>query len=249
MACIRKRRGKWVVDYRDAAGIRRWVTCETRREAEDALARLLPEARQASRPVVDPDLTLVAYAERWLGLVAASIKPRTLTSYEKALRLHLLPTLGTVKVRQLQKGRVKALLAEKLTGGLSRNSVRIIHATLRAMLNAAVDAGVIVGNPADKLGRQLHLVRPAKARQEEIKAFTREQLDLFLTAAATEQATRRYITRRSSSAWPAPARAWARASRFSGRTSTTPPARSAWPGPSRLDAWRRPRAGTPGRWT
>lgn len=31
MACIRKRRGKWVVDYRDGAGVRRWVTCETRR--------------------------------------------------------------------------------------------------------------------------------------------------------------------------------------------------------------------------
>ena len=33
MACVRKRRGKWVVDYRDGAGIRRWVTCETRRDA------------------------------------------------------------------------------------------------------------------------------------------------------------------------------------------------------------------------
>ncbi len=73
-------------------------------------------------------------------------------------------------------------LAEKLTGGLARNSVRIIHATLRAMLNAAVDDQVILANPAVKLGRQLRLVKATKTRQEEIKAFTREQLVLPGTA-------------------------------------------------------------------
>lgn len=35
MACIRKRRGKCVVDYRDGAGIRRWKTYETKREPAD----------------------------------------------------------------------------------------------------------------------------------------------------------------------------------------------------------------------
>jgi hypothetical protein len=70
----------------------------------------------------------------------------------------------------------QALLAEKLVSGLVRNSVRIIHATLRAMLNAPVDDGVILSNPAGRLGRQLRLVQRAGERQEAIKAFTREQL-------------------------------------------------------------------------
>lgn len=102
---------------------------------------------------------------------------------ENTLRLHLLPILGGMKVRHLQKGRVKALLAEKLSSGLARNSVRIVHAVLRALLNAALDDGVIIANPADKLGRQLRLVQPTKARQEEIKAMTREQLSAFLAMA------------------------------------------------------------------
>jgi hypothetical protein len=38
MACIRKRRGKWVADYRDPSGQRRWITRDTRKEAEVALA-------------------------------------------------------------------------------------------------------------------------------------------------------------------------------------------------------------------
>lgn len=91
MACIRKRRGKWVVDYRDAAGIRRWNTCQTRRAAEDVLTEKLRESRQPSRPAVDPDITVAAYAERWLTLIAATVKPRTVESHEGALRCHILP--------------------------------------------------------------------------------------------------------------------------------------------------------------
>src|SRR5262249_46482696 len=158
MACIRRRRGKWVADYRDGAGIRRWVTCETRKQAEDVLTEGVREARQPTRPVVDSNITLSAYAERWLDLIAPTIKPRTHNGYAQTLRLHLLPILGTTKVRLLQKGRIKSFLAEKLREGkvkkifagtistevrgpLARHSVRIIHATLRAMLNAAVDDG------------------------------------------------------------------------------------------------------------
>jgi len=58
--------------------------------------------------------------------------------------------------------------------------VRNILATLRVMLNAAVDDGVILTNPADRLGRKLRLVKSATTRQEEIKAFTRERLGTFL---------------------------------------------------------------------
>ena len=85
MASIRRRRRAkgdvWVVDYRDGAGVRRWSTFRTRREAEDALARIIPESRQATPPVVDRDITLEAYATLWLAQLATEIKPRTLSSY------------------------------------------------------------------------------------------------------------------------------------------------------------------------
>ncbi len=190
MACIRRRRGTWVVDYRDSAGRRRWLTCETRRAAEDVLAERVKESRQTTRPAVDPDLTVSEYAERWLALIASAVKPRTLHSYGQTLRLHLLPTFGPSQVRHLHKGRIRAFLAEKLASGLKRNSVRVIHATLRAMLNSAGDDGVIVANPADKLGRHLRLTSSASDRQKDIKAFNREQLARFL--GATLEARPRY---------------------------------------------------------
>ncbi len=65
---------------------------------------------------------------------------------------------------------------------MARRTVQVLYATFRCLLNAAVEDGVILANPAARLGRQLRLA--ANSRQEEIKAFTQEQLDRFLTAAA-----------------------------------------------------------------
>src|SRR5262245_55632326 len=110
MACIRKRRGKYVVDYRDSAGTRRWVTCDTRRQAQDVLSEKLRESRQVSRPAVDPDVTVAAYLERWETLIRSSIKSRTLTDYRATFRLHLTPALGQTKIRHLHRGRIKTLL-------------------------------------------------------------------------------------------------------------------------------------------
>ncbi len=187
MACIRKRRQKWVVDYRDSAGARRWVTCQTRREAEAVLASKLQESRQPTRPAVDADITIAQYADHWLTIIAGSIKPRTMESYRATLRRYVLPVFGSVKVRQLQKGRVKLFLSGQLRVGFAKNTTRIMHATLRAMLNAAVDDGVILANPADRLGRQLRLTLSKATRQEQIKAFNRHQLDAFLTVTSTQE--------------------------------------------------------------
>ena len=183
MACIRRRRGKWVVDYRDGAGKRRWITCETRREADAMLEEKRRESRQGTRPAVDPDIVTKDYATRWQTLITGIVKRATRESYFNTLRLHVLPVFGSVKVRHLQRGRIKAWLAGALGQGYARESVRIWHATLRAMLNAAIDDGVITANPADKLGRQLKLTLNAARRQEEIKAMTRAQLALFLATA------------------------------------------------------------------
>ena len=120
MACIRKRRGKYVVDYRDPAQKRRWVTCDTRRQAEAVYAEVVRVARQPTRPVVDPDITVADYAAHGLGQVTVTVKRRTRDIYQGNLRRHILPALGALKVTALDRGRLKAFLAAKLAAGLSR---------------------------------------------------------------------------------------------------------------------------------
>src|SRR5262249_11304819 len=77
----------------------------------------------------------------------------------------------------------KALLAEKIRSGLAPDSVRLIHATIRVILNAAIDDEVIRANPSDKLGRVMRLGRSKARRQEEIKALDRAQLRRLLEVA------------------------------------------------------------------
>lgn len=69
MACVRKRRGKWVVDWRDYLGVRRWLSFE----AEDVLADEVKERRQAAPPVVDPNITLIDWSQRWLDQVPVNL--------------------------------------------------------------------------------------------------------------------------------------------------------------------------------
>jgi integrase len=186
MASIFKRRGRWVVKYRDATGRWRSPSFPSRRRAEDALGSVVEQRRQPSIAVVSPDITVVDYAERWLAFVAATLKTSTVEHYEQRLRVHILPAFGFMKVRELHRGLIKSLLAEKAKSGLAVDSVRLIHATLRAMLNAAVDDGVILANPANRLGKVLRLVRSKTARQERIKAFDRVQTSRFLAALLAE---------------------------------------------------------------
>ena len=193
MACIRKRRGRWVVDYRDALGIRRWVTCETKREADEVLSEKIGESRQgAQRPNADTNITVERYAEAWLDQVAANIAPKTLESYRDLLRLHIKPTLGAIKVRHVHRGMVKALLADKrkpLTRpdgtqkpGLGKNTVRLIRATLSVMLADAVDDGLLRTNPARDVGghRKRADSMSLAERQKKIRPLSRDQLAVLL---------------------------------------------------------------------
>lgn len=185
MACIRKRRGKYVVDFRDAGGVRRWRTCDTLREAKEELRRVNNEAAQLTSPSVDPMIKVADYAAYWLqsveaGVKAGTLKARTLSHYQAILDRHVLRTLGGTRVRDLTKARLKALLIDKLEAGLAPSTVSIIHRTARVMLTSAVDDGVLLANPASRLGRTLRLVPSKATRQEEIKAMTAEQLSDFL---------------------------------------------------------------------
>src|SRR6187455_1404250 len=114
MACVRKRRGKYVVDWRDRTGIRHWKTFDRKTDADAFRDKVGPEARQRLTPTVPANITTNDYADHWKRLIAHSIKPRTLARYDEILRLHILPRFGRVGVQKLNRGRIKLLLADKL---------------------------------------------------------------------------------------------------------------------------------------
>src|SRR5262245_7570439 len=155
MASIRRRkdRSSWVVDCRGVPGGRR-VVVKTREQAEFVRAEMIRQSQQAQPVTQDRDIKLAEFSTRWLDQITASVEPKTLASYRQNLRLHIVPAFGAAKVRAIHRGHIKALLAQKRAEGLSRNSVRLIRATLSVMLGDAVDEGILQINPASGIGRR-----------------------------------------------------------------------------------------------
>lgn len=188
MACVRKRRGKYVVDWRDGAGVRHWKTFDKKVDADAHRDKVGPEARHRLTPTVPATSTVKEYADHWKRLIGQTVKARTLDRYAEILDLHILPRFSQTRMRDLDRGRIKLFLAEKLNGGLHKHTVRNIQAVLRTMLNAAIEDGLIASNPAAKLGRVLKLTVSKATTQEEIKAMTKAQRHLFLNTAAQKAA-------------------------------------------------------------
>ena len=95
--------------------------------------------------------------QRWLTHWLAThprIGPATRASYQAHVRVHLGPTLGRSRLDELTPPMVQAaftrIAASRTRTGqpLSPATVRRVHATLRAALNAALRDGLIGTNPA-----------------------------------------------------------------------------------------------------
>jgi len=67
------------------------------------------------------------YTKVWLDTLTArvagkTLKRRTLESYENTLTLHILPALGTLRVRNITMARIKPSLLRSSTTGIPRRS-------------------------------------------------------------------------------------------------------------------------------
>lgn len=135
----------------------------------------LRDLQQGIQPV-DQRQTVKQYLTRWLQeTVKPNVRPSTYARSEQAVRLHLIPTLGRIRLAQLAPADVQALMREKLAHGLSNRSVQICHAVLRAALNDALRMGEVQRNVAT-------LARPPRTVQRQVQPFSPDEARTFLRA-------------------------------------------------------------------
>ena len=107
---------------REASKLEGELRVEKWRQEREGLP--LPELR---------DVTIAEYGERWLRESASRLKVRTLWSYTGLFRLHVAPAFAQMKVAQLHRSHVKRLLVDKHELGLSKDTIRLIRATISAI--------------------------------------------------------------------------------------------------------------------
>src|SRR2546428_12849387 len=101
---FRQDRTLYEVDYRDQLGRRRRPLFATEALALEAAARIRKELEETSVALLDdPDTTLRNYTTRWLETAAHDIESKTLSSYRQLLEMHVLPTLGHLRLRELHR--------------------------------------------------------------------------------------------------------------------------------------------------
>jgi integrase len=180
----RKNKQGKVIGYRGSYfapdGKRRHVSGKTKTEALVALRKATVD-RDGGLIFEVENITLAEYLHRWLDspVKTKNLKPITVEQYEQQIRVHIVPSLGRVKLRTLSPELVQDFYDSKIAAGLKPSSVRYIHAVLHNALEHAHKRRLIPDNVASKTD-------PPKVRPPEIQPLDAEQAKTLLDASRTE---------------------------------------------------------------
>lgn len=176
----KRRDGRWAgavsLGYVGGKLKRKTVYGLTRKEVQDRITRLLND-KQNGLPVVGEKQTLGDFLADWLvSWVKPTVKPKTFSSYHDTARLHLVPTLGRIRLAKLTPQHVQAMLNERRASGLSPRTVAYVRSILSIALARALKLGLVQRNVVQLVDR------PNVARHE-IQPLTIEQSRALLVAA------------------------------------------------------------------
>lgn len=188
--------GRWeaVLTYRTGAGFKRRRSYHySRSEADRALTKM--KSDRDGGIVLDVSIaTLEEYLSVWLAdSVAVSVDPKTLEGYEIACRVHIVPALGHVRLRDLRPQQIQSFHAAKHRQGLSVRTRQNIHGTLKRALKQAVAWGELSSSPAENLDPPKAPAEDAEDGSEEIRALADAEAIRLFDAARNANSRFRYL--------------------------------------------------------
>src|SRR5215213_3581568 len=171
--------GRWMARFtvHTAKGPkRRHIYGRTRQEVATKLAKAMTDRDDGIE--LDPSSVPVnEYLQRWLNdSVRGSVRPITFESYERLVRVHVVPALGCVKLKALSPAHLQALYRDRLDAGLSPSTVQRLHGVIHRALKQALRWGLVPRNVSEAAA-------PPKAQRKEIRPLTLEQVRTLLKMA------------------------------------------------------------------
>ncbi len=149
MAHVRKARSGqgWEARYRDPHGEERSRTFNTKRDAQQFVARA--EADLQRGDWLDPRVGRIRFeewAQEWLA-TAVHLKPRTRYDYERLLEREVLPVFGKKRIASIERIDIRRFVADMTSAGKAAGTVRNVVTVLRNVFNVALDSGAVKANP------------------------------------------------------------------------------------------------------
>ena len=169
--------GRWESRLRlpgSQGGERISVYGATRQEVTDEAARVLRDARLGVS-VADGRQRYDDYLAHWLEMVAQGQSESLYATYESAIRLHITPVIGSVRLMDITPYHIERVYTQMLAEGL--RSLGIVGVIMRASLGVAELHGLVARNVA-------RLVRRPTEERHRSQAFDPEQARRYLAVCA-----------------------------------------------------------------
>ena len=177
------KQGRWrgVVTLYNANGKqkKKYFYGKTKREVTEKVNTLLNELR--TNTYIEPcSITLYQWLVTWLDTYCKNeVRPSTLVNYEIYMDKHIAPTIGNIRLCDLNAVILQRFFNDKFrngklrgTGGLSAKTIKNMYDMLHRALNQAVRLDMILKNPAD------FVTKPKQVRKER-RFFTVEEQKLL----------------------------------------------------------------------
>jgi integrase len=145
------------------------------------LDRLRRDAR-GGRTFTGGSQTVADLRDRWSDLQTA--KPSTIAGYSRTWHRRIAPTFETMRVADVDEGKVRSWVAGMLNGGTSRSTVSKALGHLRAILDVGVREFGLASNPTDdvRLPAPRRGSRPVEGPRDRYRILSRVEIDALAEA-------------------------------------------------------------------
>jgi integrase len=149
MAKVAKRRGRYVLDFYDHQGMRRWVTLPKGTTKKKANGKLREIEDQIAKGVYIPDRRIPTFkqaAKAWLELKKHNVRQSSWEMYEGHLKNHF-QTINPIKLNRITTGTVEKFISEKQKDEMNITTLRKLIVTFNQVMSYGVRHRYIDYNP------------------------------------------------------------------------------------------------------
>lgn len=162
--------GRYQISVPGPDGKRRYGYAATEKEAQQKRRKMLADAEQGKLPLSKQPFKV--HAQEWLEMRHRSVKPNTYINSVARFKVHFLPALGHIPLNKLSPNHIQKMYNKLLDSGISPNTVREYHQTLKVCLNSAVKQGKLDVNPCS----HVELPRKKKSKNAHLSQEETQQL-------------------------------------------------------------------------
>ena len=182
MACITKRRGRWVIDFYDQHGKRRWKTLPEGTTKKKATEELRGIEEQIGKGTFIPLKEMPLFntvAKEFIEAKKPNLRANTFEVYEGIVKNHF-AELEEIRIQRITTARVEKYIRTRQEEGRNIATLRKTLMVMGQIFNYAVRHRYIESNPLSSAERPRNRGHEGENEQKETKVLTPWQVKALL---------------------------------------------------------------------